>query len=401
MDSMPARRAIVLVIDACGVGALPDAARYGDKGTNTLLHVAEAAGGLELPTLAGLGLGSILPLPGVAPAEDPAIHGRLHPLGPGKDSVTGHWELMGVVLERPLPTYPEGFPRAVISRLEQAMGHELICNLPYNGIAAIEEFGAEHLRSGSLILYTSQDSVLQLAAHVERVPAEQLYRACAAAREAMGDEHAVGRIIARPFTGTEGSFRRTEGRRDFALKPPGPSYLEELESLGVEVHGVGKISDLFAGVGVTRSHPGATNAAALESVETLLAGLERGLVFVNLIETDQTYGHRKDTGGFDRALREIDARLCGWLALLRPEDLLIVTADHGVDPAHPGTDHTREYAPLLAVSGRMLARSAAGGRLQGERHDGPLADVGATVLRWLTGLEARGLPGEAFAGKAP
>jgi phosphopentomutase len=397
MDSMPARRAIVLVIDACGVGALPDAARYGDEGTNTLLHVAEAAGGLDLPTLAGLGLGSILPLPGVAPAEDPAIHGRLHPLGPGKDSVTGHWELMGVVLEHPLPTYPEGFPTAVISRLEQAMGHEVICNLPYNGIAAIEEFGAEHLRSGSLILYTSQDSVLQLAAHAERVPAEQLYRACAAAREAMAGEHAVGRIIARPFTGTEGCFRRTDGRRDFALKPPGRSYLEELEGLGVEVHGVGKISDLFAGAGVTRSHPGATNAAALDSVEALLTGLERGLVFVNLIETDQVYGHRKDSGGFDRALGEIDARLSGWLPLLRPEDLLIVTADHGVDPAHPGTDHTREYAPLLAVSGRMLARRAAGGRLRGERHEGPLADVGATVLRWLTGREARGLPGETFA----
>jgi phosphopentomutase len=399
MDSIPARRAIVLVIDACGVGALPDAARYGDAGTNTLLHVAEANGGLELPTLAGLGLGSILPLPGVAPERDPAIHGRLHPLGPGKDSVAGHWELMGVVLERPLPTYPEGFPPAVISRLEQAMGHELICNLPYNGIAAIEEFGREHLRSGSLILYTSQDSVLQLAAHVERLSTEDLYRACTAAREVMVSEHAVGRVIARPFTGAPGRFRRTDGRRDFALKPPGPSYLQELEHLGVEVHGVGKIADLFAGVGVGSSHPGAGNARALDSVQTLLAGLERGLVFANLIETDQVYGHRKDAAGFALALREIDARLAGLLGLLRGDDLLIVTADHGVDTAHPGTDHTREYAPLLAVSGQMLARRAAGRGLQGRRHDGPLADVGATVLRWLTGCEARDMPGEAFAGE--
>jgi len=397
---MPPRRAIVLVIDACGVGALPDAALYGDEGTNTLLHVAQARSGLELPALAGLGLGSILPLPGVAAAEDPAIHGRLHPLGPGKDSVAGHWELMGVVLERPLPTYPEGFPPAVISRLERAMGRAVICNLPYNGIAAIEEFGAEHLRSGSLILYTSQDSVLQLAAHVEQIPVEQLYRACAAAREAMTAEHAVGRIIARPFTGAEGRFRRTDGRRDFALEPPGASYLEELDGLGVEVHGVGKIADLFADVGVTRSHPGASNARALASVEELLSGLERGLVFVNLIETDQVYGHRKDADGFDRALREIDARLAGWLGRLRSEDLLIVTADHGVDPAHPGTDHTREYAPLLAVTGRMLARRAAGGRLRGQRHDGPLADVGATVLRWLTGRQADGLPGDSFVGEA-
>jgi phosphopentomutase len=397
---MAGRRAIVLVIDACGVGALPDAASYGDEGTNTLLHVAEARGGLELPTLAGLGLGSILRLPGVAPAEDPAVHGRLHPLGPGKDSVAGHWELMGVVLERPLPTYPEGFPPAVVSRLERAMGHAVICNRPYNGIAAIEEFGDEHLRGGSLILYTSQDSVLQLAAHVERLTAEELYRACAAAREAMRAEHAVGRIIARPFTGTHGHFRRTDGRRDFALKPPGPSYLEELEACGVEVHGVGKIADLFAGVGITRSHPGATNAQALESVEELLDGLQRGLIFVNLIETDQVYGHRKDAHGFDGALREIDAQLAGWLGRLGPGDLLIVCADHGVDPAHPGTDHTREYAPLLAVSGRMLARRAAGGRLGGRRHDGPLADVGASVLRWLTGREAARLPGAAFAEPA-
>jgi phosphopentomutase len=400
MDSMSARRAIVLVIDACGVGALPDAARYGDEGTNTLLHVAEASSGLELPALAGLGLGSILALPGVAPAEDPAIHGRLHPLGPGKDSVAGHWELMGVVLERPLPTYPRGFPPDVIARLQRAMGHQLICNLPYNGIAAIDEFGREHLRSGSLIIYTSQDSVLQLAAHVERVPAEELYRACAAARQVMAAEHAVGRVIARPFSGAPGRFRRTDGRRDFALRPPAPSYLEELEGLGVEVHGVGKIADLFAGVGVGSSHPGASNARALESVEAVLAGLERGLVFVNLIETDQVYGHRKDADGFARALHEIDSWLAGRLGLLRAGDLLILTADHGVDPAHPGTDHTREYAPLLAVTGQMLARRAAGGRLEGWRHDGPLADVGASVLRWLTGGEARGLPGAAFAGEA-
>jgi phosphopentomutase len=390
----------VLVIDACGVGALPDAALYGDERTNTLLHVAEATGGLELPTLGGLGLGSILRLPGVPAAEDPAVFGRLHPLGPGKDSIAGHWELMGVVLDRALPTYPDGFPPAVVSRLTQAMDHEVICNRPYNGIAAIEEFGAEHLRSGSLILYTSQDSVLQLAAHVERVPAEELYRACAAARAAMTGEHAVGRIIARPFSGADGGFRRTEGRRDFALAPQGRSYLQELEAVGVEVHGVGKIGDLFAGVGVTRSHPGATNERALESVEELLGELYRGLVFVNLIETDQLYGHRKDVHGFGQALQRIDARLASWLGLLRSEDLLIVTADHGVDPAHPGTDHTREYAPLLAVSGRMLKRRAQGGRLRGERHDGPLADVGATVLRWLTGRDADGLPGGAFLDEA-
>jgi phosphopentomutase len=386
----------VLVLDACGVGALPDAASYGDEGTNTLAHVADAVGGLHVPTLAALGLGSILPLCGVPPAEEPVIHGRLHPLGPGKDSATGHWELMGVVLEHPLPTYPQGFPPEVIARLVAAMGHQVVCNRPYNGIAAIEDFGSEHLRTGALILYTSQDSVLQLAAHVERVAPAELYRACALARAAMTGAHAVGRVIARPFTGVDGAFTRTPGRRDFAVRPPGRSYLEALTSAGVEVHGIGKIRDLFAGVGITQSHPGATNAQALQSVETLLGELERGFVFVNLIETDQLYGHRKDVAGFERALREIDSGVARLLRCLRAGDLLIVTADHGVDPAHPATDHTREYAPLLAASSEMLRRRSAGERLTDTRHDGPLADVGATVLRWLTGHDPDELPGGAF-----
>lgn len=397
---MSGRRAFVVVIDACGVGALPDAAEYGDAGTNTLVHVAQAVGGLRLPTLGALGLGSILPLRGVPPAAGPAIHGRLHALGPGKDSTAGHWELMGVVLERPLPTYPEGFPREVIARLEEATGRELVCNRPYNGIAAIEDYGSEHVRTGALIAYTSQDSVLQLAAHVERCSEAELYRACAAARAAMTGEHAVGRVIARPFSGRAGAFARTDGRRDFALAPPSRSCLQAVQDAGVPVHGVGKVADLFAGVGIDRSHPGATNAAALESARELLRTLApRGLVFVNLIETDQVYGHRHDTAGFHAALRAIDAELAGWLRELRDEDLLIVTADHGVDPAHPATDHTREYAPLLALTGEMArrGRSQAGG-YAGARHDGPLADVGATALRWLTGGDADGLPGRAFIG---
>jgi phosphopentomutase len=391
-------RAFVLVADACGVGALPDAASYGDAGTNTLAHVAEAVGGLRLPTLAQLGLGSILTLRGVAPAAEPAIYGRLHPLGPGKDSTTGHRELMGVVLERAAPTYPDGFPPEVLQRLVAATGREMICNRPYNGIEAIADFGAEHLRSGALILYTSQDSVLQLAAHTDRVAPQELYRACQAAREAMRGEHAVGRVIARPFSGEPGAFQRTDGRRDFALEPPSRSYLQELAEAGVEVHGVGKIEDLFAGVGVTHSHAGSTNARALQSLELLTAELQRGLVFVNLIETDQLYGHRKDVAGFAGALAELDAHLAQMLARMRERDLLIVTADHGVDPFHAGTDHTREYAPLLAVTGEMLASRAAGTGYAGFRHDGPLADVGASVLAWLTGRRAERLPGEPFLG---
>jgi phosphopentomutase len=402
MSALKGRRAVVLVIDACGVGALPDAAQYGDEGTNTLAHVATAVGGLQLPTLAALGLGSIVPIEGVAPAISPAIHGRLHPLGPGKDSTVGHWELMGVVLKAAMPSYPTGCPPAVLERLIAAMGRRVIGNGPYNGIAAIERFGAEHLHSGDLILYTSQDSVLQLAAHVDRVSPEELYEACEAARTAMQGQDGVGRVIARPFTGVEGAFLRTEGRRDFALPPPGRSYLQELREAGVAVHAVGKVSDLFAGVGIDESLPGATNARALASASALLERDTQGLIFVNLIETDQVYGHRKDVHGFHRALSEIDLEVGRWLGRLGPEDLLIVTADHGVDPSHALTDHTREYAPLLAVTGEMLARrgqsdASNGGVLEeARRHDGPLADVGATVLHWLTGSEADGLPGRSF-----
>jgi phosphopentomutase len=387
------RRAFVLVIDACGVGALPDARAYGDDGTNTLAHLADAVGGLELPTLAQLGLGSIVALRGVAPADRPVVHGRLHPVGPGKDSITGHWELMGVVMQRPLPTYPRGLPPALLERVVAAIGRDVICNRPYNGIAAIEDFGAEHLRTGAPILYTSQDSVLQLAAHVQRMPESDLFGACERVREVMNGENGVGRVIARPFVGREGEFARTEGRRDLTLPPPGRSYLQTLQARGVEVHGVGKISDLFAGVGITCSHPGATNARALSSVAQLADHLGRGFVFANLIETDQRFGHRKDVDGFAGALEEIDRAVGRWLPQMRAQDLLIITADHGVDPLHPGTDHTREYAPLLALTGEMVG---AGSVRSGSRHDGPLADVGATVLRWLTGRDAPELPGEPF-----
>lgn len=400
MDSLRrVRRAFILVIDACGVGALPDADLYGDAGANTLAHVAEAVGGLRLPTLQALGLGTLVPLQGVPAARCPAIHGRLHPLGPGKDSTAGHWELMGVVADRPPPTYPDGFPPEVVERVERAVGREVICNRPYNGIAAIEDFGAEHLRSGRLILYTSQDSVLQLAAHVDRVPPGELYEACAAARATMQGEHAVGRVIARPFQGGDGAFTRTDGRRDYALPPPRPSYLDELRAAGVAVHGVGKIADLFAGQGVEESHPAPTNRQALDATTQLIEALPAGLVFANLIETDQVYGHRRDSHGFHRALREIDDALASWLPRLGPDDLLVVTADHGVDPATPGTDHTREYAPLLAISGHGRPPGAGDrGRSPGPRHDGPLADVGATALRWLAGRETDALPGRPFAG---
>lgn len=380
------RRAFVVVIDACGAGALPDAAAYGDEGSNTLRNLADAVGGLRLPTLQRLGLGSILPLRGVAPAATPVLHGRLAASGPGKDSTSGHWELMGAVAPVAPPTYPTGFPPQVVAALERATGRRFTCNRPYNGIAAIDDYGAEHLRDGALILYTSQDSVLQLAAHVDRVSQEQLHAACALAREVMTGEHAVGRVIARPFTGEPGAFRRTEGRHDFALAPPGRTYLDELRDAGVAVHAVGKVLDLFAGRGIDHAHPGATNERALRSTSRLLDELDAGLVFCNLVETDQLYGHRKDVAGFHAALRAIDACVAQWLGALRADDLLVITADHGCDPAAPHSDHTREHVPLLACF------DGHGGR----RWDGGLADVGASVLCWLAARDASGLPGTPF-----
>ncbi|MDQ3741387.1 MAG: phosphopentomutase [Actinomycetota bacterium] len=385
------RRAFVVVLDACGVGALPDAADYGDAGTNTLAHLADALGGLELPALATLGLGSILPIRGVPPADDPAIHGRLHALGPGKDSTTGHWELMGVVPDTPPPTYPDGFPPEVVAVVGRVAGRGVLCNRPYNGIAALDDFGAEHLETGRLILYTSQDSVLQIAAHDAVLPVADLQAVCSRVRDALPREHPVGRVIARPFTGEPGAFERLPGRKDFSLLPPRRSYLEELQEAGIEVHSVGKVADLFAAAGIDWEHPGATNDEALAHVTALVEELDAGFVFANLVETDQLYGHRKDMEGFAQALRDVDACVATWVDRLRPEDLLILTADHGVDMTAQHTDHTREYVPLLAT----------GVGVAGGRHDGPLADVGATVLHWLAGREAPGLPGSAFVDAVP
>jgi len=380
------KRAFVIVIDACGAGALPDAADYGDAGTNTLAHLAEAAGGLDLPVLQRLGLGDVLPLAGVPPSPEPVVHGRLHPLGPGKDTITGHWELMGVVTPVPLRTYPDGFPPDIVDQLHDASGRGVLCNRPYSGTAVIDDFGERHLATGDLIVYTSADSVLQIAAHVDEVPPAELYAICAAAREIMSGEHAVGRVIARPFRGAPGAFERTDGRKDLALPPPGRSYMQELQAAGVPVHTVGKIGQVFDGVGVDVSHKGPTNATALAATRELIDALDGGFVFTNLVETDQVYGHRNDVPGYHRALQAIDAELGAWLPLLDPaRDLLIVTADHGCDPTTPGTDHTREHVPLLA---RFEGHG-------GRRHDGPFADVGASVLRWLTGRDAA-LPGDAF-----
>jgi phosphopentomutase len=384
MEDVP-RRAVVVVLDACGFGALPDADEYGDAGTNTLAHVADAVGGLDLPALRELGLGNIGPLLGVDPVDEPAVHGRLWPLGPGKDTTAGHWELMGVAVPS-FPTYPHGFPPEVIAEVERAAGRRVVGNEPSEGLAAIIAHGERVMRSGELIVYTSQDSVFQIAAHTDAVSEEELHDICSAARRIMSGEHAVGRVIARPFEGRPGAFRRTPGRRDFALPPPGPSYLDGVCEVGVPVHAIGKVGQIFAGRGVTEDHHAPDNASAIDAIDRLLAEPGPALVFANLVDTDQLYGHRKDVHGFHRALQAIDTAVARWLVGIGQGDLLCLCADHGCDPAHPGTDHTREHSPLLAVfPGR-----------DGRRVDGPMACVGASALRWLTGRDDGDLPGEPF-----
>ncbi|TML76293.1 MAG: phosphopentomutase [Actinobacteria bacterium] len=378
----------MVVLDAVGCGALPDADRYGDAGTNTLAHVAEAVGGLRVPTLERLGLGNVTPIEGVAPAEHPAVHGRLWPRGPGKDTTTGHWELMGASAP-PWPTYPDGFPVEVIDAFSRASGRGVLCNEPSEGLRAIEEHGARHLETGDLIVYTSQDSVFQVAAHVDVVPTDELYRICAAARSILTGDHAVGRVIARPFGGEPGAFRRTPGRRDFALPPPDRTYLDLLSEVGAPVCSVGKVGQVFAGRGVSEERPAHDNATAIAALDALFRDWRAGLVFANLVDTDSVYGHRKDTAGFHAALQEIDAAVEGWLPAMGADDLLVLTADHGCDPAQQGTDHTREHAPLLAVHTGQ----------DGRRVDGPMACVGASAFRWLTDRDAD-LPGEPFVGRA-
>jgi phosphopentomutase len=372
-----------VVLDACGVGELPDSGDYGDAGADTLTHVAQDAGGLTLPNLGELGLGNITKILGVPPAGAPVVHGRLHPLGPGKDSTTGHWELMGAITPAPLPTYPDGFPPAVVERLRAATGHEFCCNKPYSGTDVIDDFGEHHLKTGELILYTSADSVLQIAAHDDVLPEAQLHALCATVRGVMTGVDAVGRVIARPFVGKPGHFERTTGRRDFSIDPPSRTYLDELHHDGIPVHAVGKVYDLFAGKSIDESHMGKTNEQSLASTTALLRDLDRGLIFTNLVETDQLYGHRHDVDGFRRALKEIDDAVGLWQTLLGPDDLLILTADHGVDPRASHTDHTREHVPLIAATEVS----------DGHRHDGPMCDVGATVLHWMTGREVAELPG--------
>jgi phosphopentomutase len=380
-------RACVIVLDAVGAGELPDAADYGDEGSNTLANVAEAVGGLDLPNLEQLGLGNIEDLAGCPPQPHaPAVAGRLFERSKGKDTTTGHWELMGIVTPEAMPTYPHGFPFEVIEEFAHRTGRGVLGNKAASGTEIIEELGEEHQRTGKWIVYTSADSVFQIAAHEETIPLDELYAASAIAREILTGKNAVGRVIARPFVGEPGNYTRTPNRHDWSLRPRQPNYLTLVREAGKEVYGVGKIHDIFAGADIDHSETTKSNIDGITKTEALLREVDDGLIFVNLVETDMLWGHRNDPVNFHRCLQDFDRRIPDLLDALRPQDLFILTSDHGCDPTTPSTDHSREHALLLAyVEGRNA---------DGAIHEGEFADVGATVNAWLGGkAPSRGIPG--------
>jgi phosphopentomutase len=370
-----ARRAALIVLDGLGIGPAHDTAAYGDAGSDTLGNTLRAGGGRSFPELERLGLGCCAPLPGIAAVTAPgAAFGTAQPRSAGKDSTTGHWELCGLILERPFPTYPRGFPPEVIAEFARRTGRGVLGNRAASGTAIIAEYGEEHQRTGQWIVYTSADSVFQVAAHEDTIPLEELWAACRQARDLLQGEHAVSRVIARPFVGSPGSYRRSSGRRDFSLPPPGRTLLDECERRGIPRVGVGKVDDLFAGRGIASTHT-ATNEEAYRLIREALTGMEAGLLLANVIEFDQTWGHRNDVPGFLKGLEELDRALPDLLAPVRAEDLIIFTADHGNDPTTPSTDHSRERVPVLVHGPKVGAVPL------GERQT--FADVGQTVAAFL------------------
>lgn len=367
------KRIAIVVLDSVGVGALPDAHLYGDEGSNTLGHVAKALGGLKMPNAAKLGIGNIIPIEGVSPTQEPqGAWGKMAEVSKGKDTTTGHWELAGLTLKAPFPTYPNGFPPEIMEAFEAKIGRQTLGNYPASGTAIIEELGAEHLRTGFPIVYTSADSVFQIAAHEEIVPLDTLYAWCKLARDLLQGEHAVGRVIARPFLGEVGQFKRTANRKDYSLAPFQATVLDALQEKDIPVYGVGKISDIFAGRGLSESFPTKSNQAGVDRVVELLGSKQEDcLIFANLVDFDMVWGHRNDPEGYGRGLEAFDERLPELLAGLGSDDLLFIVADHGCDPTFPGTDHTREYVPLLVAGPNVDSVDL------GVRHS--FADVAKTV----------------------
>jgi phosphopentomutase len=382
-------RVILVVLDSVGCGDAPDATAYGDGGANTLGNTSHAVGGLNLPNLGRLGLGNLTHIAGVPPTGSAAgAFGRLTPRSAGKDTTTGHWELAGLVLDRPFPTYPVGFPADLIAEYEALIGRGTLGNCPASGTEIIKELGEEHLRTGKPIVYTSADSVFQVAAHEEVIPVDELYDLCQIARGLLAGEHAVGRVIARPFVGQPGNFCRTERRKDFSLEPPADTLLDVVKAAGLEVAGVGKIEDIFAHRGLTQSNHTGNNMAGVDAVLEFLASDEPGLIFANLVDFDALYGHRNNPQGYAEALEAFDRRLPETIHALRDHDVLMITADHGTDPTMASTDHSRERVPFLAYGPPVKRNVNLGTRTS-------FADAAATIAA-LLGVPWHG-PGDSFA----
>ena len=381
-------KTLLLILDSVGIGALPDAHLYGDEGSHTLGHIAKTVSGLQLTNLARLGLGKVAPLQGIAsnfPAE--GAYGMMAEMSAGKDTTTGHWEIAGLLTKDPMPTFPQGFPAALIEAFTIATGKKVLGNKVASGTEIIQELGEEHLRTGFPIVYTSADSVFQIAAHEEVIPLSELYELCQKARKILTGKWAVGRVIARPFIGTPGNFIRTAHRHDYSLLPPGRTVLDALQAKGEEVIGVGKIADIFAGQGISRSIPTKSNLEGIAESIRAWQELKSGLVMTNLVDFDSLYGHRNNPVGYAKALEETDARLGEILALVKEEGVLIITADHGNDPTTESTDHSREYVPLLVYGKNIQADFNLGRRKT-------FADIAATLSE-LYDLSYR-CPGESF-----
>jgi phosphopentomutase len=372
---MSYQRICVVVLDSVGIGALPDAGSFGDEGSHTLGHIVERVPHIQLPILASWGLGNIEPLSAIAPSTQPdAFYGKMAEVSIGKDTMTGHWELMGLKVDNPLNVYPQGFPESLLQQFEQATGRKTIGNIAASGTAIIEQFGAEHMKTGAWIVYTSADSVFQIAAHEDIIPLAELYRACEIARElTLQPPYIVGRIIARPFIGEPGCFQRTSNRHDYALAPPAPTVMNHLSKEGYDVLAVGKINDIFCGSGITEAFPTQNNLHGIQLSIDLLQCSFKGLLFTNLVDFDSLYGHRRDVEGYAACLEQFEQSLSRLTKHIGDDDLLIVTADHGNDPTHAGTDHTREYVPILIYNPKFHAK----GRSIGTRTT--FADLAATI----------------------
>ena len=378
-------RVTVIVLDSVGIGELPDAVEFGDAGSNTLGHIAEASNGIALPNMEKLGLGNLTDIKGVPKTSSPqGAYGKANEASKGKDTTTGHWEIGGVILEKPFPTYPNGFPKVVLDEIEKRTGRKILCNMPYSGTDVLDDFGDEQLETGAWILYTSADPVLQIAAHEEKIPLKELYETCKIALEICGEHSPVARVIARPYIGSsKGNFKRTSNRHDYSIEPPKDTILDKIKASDLDVIAIGKTSDIFSGKGITESK--GTNKDNKDGIIKTIHALKddtKGLIFTNLVDFDMLYGHRRDVKGYKDALEEFDNYLPEIISNLKDKEILIITADHGCDPTYKGTDHTREYIPIL-VYGKGIKNVDLGIR-------STFADIAATIEELLLGNKVEG-----------